>query len=57
MFDELLNAPAEKGARHVVQSNEDKVFEVDIPDPGILARIDTPADYLSHFGTAPQIIR
>jgi molybdenum cofactor cytidylyltransferase len=56
MFDELLNAPAEKGARHVVHSNEDKVFEVDLPDPGILARIDTPEDYLSHFGTAPRII-
>jgi molybdenum cofactor cytidylyltransferase len=55
LFDALLHAPADKGARHVVHSNEDKVFEVDIPEPGILARIDTPADYLSHFGTAPQI--
>ncbi|MCX5645158.1 MAG: nucleotidyltransferase family protein [Phycisphaerae bacterium] len=56
MFDELLNAPLEKGARHVVQSNEDKVFEVQIPDPGILARIDTPEDYFSHFGVAPRIM-
>ena len=57
MFEELLNAPAEKGARHIVRSNEDKVFEVDIPEPGILVRIDTPEDYLSHFGTAPQVMR
>jgi len=56
MFGELLNAPAEKGARHVVQSNEDQVLEVDVSDPAILARIDTPEDYLSHFGTAPQIM-
>jgi molybdenum cofactor cytidylyltransferase len=56
MFDELLNAPVEKGARHVVQSNEDKVFEVDISEPGILTRIDTAEDYRSHFETAPQII-
>ena len=56
MFDELLHAPADKGARYVVQSNEDQVFEVDVPEPSILARIDTPEDYLSHFGMAPQII-
>ena len=56
MFDELLNAPADEGARHVVRSHKDQVFEVEIPDPAILARIDTPEDYLSHFGVAPRII-
>jgi molybdenum cofactor cytidylyltransferase len=56
MFDELRSAPADKGARHVVRSNVAKVFEVEVPDPGILVRIDTPRDYLSHFGVAPQII-
>jgi molybdenum cofactor cytidylyltransferase len=56
MFDELRNAPADQGARHVVHSHEDKVFEVESPDPGILVRIDTPQDYLSHFGTAPRIM-
>ena len=56
MFEELLNAPADKGARYVVQSHDDQVFEVEIPEPAILARIDTPEDYLSHFGTAPRII-
>ncbi len=56
MFDELLNAPPEEGARHVVQSHQDRVFEVDTSEPAILARIDTPEDYLSHFGFAPRII-
>ena len=56
MFDELLNAPVEKGARQVVQAHEDKVLEVDVSDPAILARIDTPEDYLSHFGMAPRIM-
>jgi len=56
MFDELLNAPAEEGARYVVRSHKDQVFEVEIPEPAILARIDTPEDYLSQFGVAPRII-
>ncbi len=56
MFGELLNAPADEGARHVVQSHKDQVFEVDMPEPAILARIDTPEDYFSHFGMAPRII-
>jgi len=56
MFDELLNAPADEGARYVVRSHKDQVFEVDIPEPAILARIDTPEDYLSHFGMAPRIM-
>jgi len=56
MFDELLNAPADQGARHVVKSNADKVFEVDIPDPAAVARIDTPEDYRSHFGREPFLM-
>ncbi len=34
-------------------SNEDKILEVEVPDPAILMRIDTPQDYLSHFRIAP----
>jgi len=56
MFDELLNAPADEGARHVVQSHQDQVFEVAVSEPAILARIDTPEEYLSRFGMAPRII-
>jgi molybdenum cofactor cytidylyltransferase len=56
MFDELLNAPVDKGARHVVHSHIDEVFDVGVTDSSVLARIDTPEDYLSHFGMAPRII-
>ena len=55
VFDELLNAPTEKGARHVVHSNTDRVFEVEVSEPAILTRIDTPEDYRARFGTAPEI--
>ena len=55
VFDELLNAPTEKGARHVVHSNADRVFEVEVSEPAILTRIDTPEDYRACFGTAPAI--
>ncbi len=56
MFGELVNAPVEEGARHVLYSNEEKVLEVEVADPGVLKAIDTPEDYVSHFGTDPRII-
>jgi len=56
LFDELANAPADKGARHVVSSNEDQVLEVNVADRGVLMSIDTPEDYRSCFGAEPQVI-
>ncbi len=56
VFDELLTAPSDQGARHVVRSQEDRVFEVEVSEPAILMRIDTPQDYRSRFGTAPEIV-
>jgi len=56
LFDELLKAPMDKGARHVLSSNEDKILEVDVPDSGVLTSIDTPEDYRSSFGAEPQVI-
>ena len=53
LFNELLNAPEEKGARHVLYSNEEKVLEVEVPESRILIGIDTPEDYKSHFGAYP----
>lgn len=55
VFDELLNAPMSEGARYVVNADKARVLEVEIPDQRILAKIDTPADYASHFGVPPQI--
>jgi molybdenum cofactor cytidylyltransferase len=53
LFDELLNAPADEGARHVVHANEDKVVEVAVPENAVLAGIDTPEQYRAHFGIDP----
>lgn len=53
LFDELLNAPEEKGARHVLYSNEDKVFELNVSERGILIGINTEDDYKLHFGVDP----
>ncbi|MDH4241438.1 MAG: nucleotidyltransferase family protein [Phycisphaerae bacterium] len=53
LFNELLNAPQDKGARHVLYSNEDKVLELDVNDRGILIGINTEDDYKLHFGVNP----
>ena len=53
LFNELLNAPEEQGARYVLYSNEEKVFEVEISESGTLIGIDTPDDYKFHFGANP----
>ncbi|MHB8956294.1 MAG: nucleotidyltransferase family protein [Pirellulaceae bacterium] len=55
VFEDLLNAPTEKGARHVVHANKDRVFEFEVSERAILTSIDTPEDYRVRFGTAPQI--
>jgi molybdenum cofactor cytidylyltransferase len=55
VFDELLDAPAGEGARHVVNADRARVLEIEIAEPRILARINTPEDYTSYFGMPPQI--
>jgi molybdenum cofactor cytidylyltransferase len=53
MFDDLLSAPPEAGARHVVHLHEGQVIEVEMPDDAILTKIDTADEYRSRFGAAP----
>jgi molybdenum cofactor cytidylyltransferase len=53
LFGQLLNAPEDRGARHVLYSNESEVLELETSDSGILIGIDTPEDYARHFGRAP----
>ncbi|NIP23241.1 MAG: hypothetical protein GWN67_25190, partial [Phycisphaerae bacterium] len=53
LFNELLNAPHDQGARYVVYSNEEKILELETSESGILISIDTPDDYKSHFGVNP----
>jgi molybdenum cofactor cytidylyltransferase len=44
VFTELEQAPIEVGARAVVKTDADRVFYVDVDDPGVLLDLDTPAD-------------
>jgi molybdenum cofactor cytidylyltransferase len=44
LFDELLTAPADHGARAVVQANPDRLRYLDVDDPGVVLDLDTPAD-------------
>jgi molybdenum cofactor cytidylyltransferase len=53
LFDELLSAPEEEGARYVLYSNEEKILELETSESGILIGIDTPDDYKFHFGVNP----
>ena len=45
LFDELLSAPLEIGARQVVRNHPDRVYELPTTEPGVLQDIDTPRDY------------
>jgi len=53
LFDELLSAPEEEGARYVLYSNEERILELETSESGILISIDTPDDYKFHFGVNP----
>jgi len=53
MFKQLIEAPADKGARHVVYANEDKVLEFAVSDSNVLAGINAADDYRKYFGVDP----
>jgi len=46
---ELLAADPSLGARSVVHAHDDRL-ELPVPDPGVVADIDTPEDYARVFG-------
>lgn len=48
LFDELLQAPMDQGAKAVVQAHRDETLEVDTTDEGITLDIDTPELYRQH---------
>jgi len=52
LFEELLAAPLDRGARVVVDRDPARVAYVDVPDAGVTADLDTPAD-LAQAGLAP----
>jgi molybdenum cofactor cytidylyltransferase len=48
LFDELLNAPPDEGAKAVVNAHRAETLEVDTADAGITLDIDTPELYRQH---------
>lgn len=51
---EILSAPDDGGARHVVAAHERDRVELDVGDAGVLADIDTPEAYEAAFGRGPK---
>jgi molybdenum cofactor cytidylyltransferase len=47
VFDELMAAPEDQGARVVVNADAARVAFVDVDDPGVVLDLDTPADLAS----------
>jgi len=48
LFDELLGAPLDQGAKAVVNAHRDATLEIDVQDAGITLDIDTPELYRQH---------
>jgi molybdenum cofactor cytidylyltransferase len=49
LFDELLVAPLNVGARHVVWNHPHDVYELASSEEGVLINIDMPMDYEEHI--------
>lgn len=54
VFAELLAAPADVGARFVVHTDSRRVHRLAVDDAAVLAKIDTPEDYVRRFGEPPR---
>ena len=48
LFDELLNAPEDQGAKAVVNAHRNETLEIETEDEGITLDIDTPELYRQH---------
>jgi molybdenum cofactor cytidylyltransferase len=48
LFDDLLNAPLEQGAKAVVNAHRQETLEIEWQDEGITLDIDTPELYRQH---------
>jgi molybdenum cofactor cytidylyltransferase len=49
VFPDLLEPELEEGARTVVERHRDRVLQVEVDDAGVLADLNTLADYRRHF--------
>ena len=48
LFNELLAAPLDQGAKTVVRAHRDQTLEIDTDDAGVTVDIDTPEEYQKH---------
>jgi molybdenum cofactor cytidylyltransferase len=48
LFEELLSAPGDQGAKAVVNTHRAETLEIDTEDQGIALDIDTPELYRQH---------
>jgi molybdenum cofactor cytidylyltransferase len=48
LFDELLDAPMDQGAKAVVNAHRDETLEIETDEEGITVDIDTPELYRQH---------
>jgi CTP:molybdopterin cytidylyltransferase MocA len=48
LFEELLSAPADQGAKAVVNAHRKETLEIEWHDEGITLDIDTPELYRQH---------
>ncbi len=43
-YDRLMKIKGDMGAREIIASHREGVLQVEVPDPGVFADVDTPAD-------------
>jgi molybdenum cofactor cytidylyltransferase len=53
LFADLLAAPPQEGARHVLRAHPELIHEVDTSEQAILIHIESPDDYRQYLGTDP----
>ncbi|MEE2971254.1 MAG: molybdopterin-binding/glycosyltransferase family 2 protein [Pseudomonadota bacterium] len=47
-FEDMEDVAGDVGARHLIGAHEDAVFEVEMPDGGVLLDLDTPEAFAAH---------
>ncbi|OGQ82820.1 MAG: hypothetical protein A3F90_04570 [Deltaproteobacteria bacterium RIFCSPLOWO2_12_FULL_60_19] len=50
LFQELLDAPLDQGAKAVVQAHPEETLEIETDDERVALDIDTPEEYRRHIG-------
>ena len=48
LFNELLAAPLDQGAKTVVNAHPNETLAIDVDDQGVTIDIDTPDEYREH---------